>query len=364
VGKNLIKLHRIDGLLAKLVDGQSLTIKEAEKLTYNIFVYDTDGMHFATWVGAIHAKGETAEELAGFLNATSRLAVKFKASDFDIGKTTDLSGTGGGSFKTINVSTIASFVVAAAGYTVAKEAYYAVTSPTGSADMFTVFGVDFQKLKRKQIEKALKEVGICPIMASCISPRLENRVKLTNKFYVERQVRVRSPFHLASNLYSPLPMKRRIYGCYSKQHLEVLANLFKKLGYERTLTFYAEIGIPELSNVGKTTIFEQNGNKIKKYIVKPADLGVKETSEKEIKTGGKEQNIKDFVKILQGKERGAKTDLVAINAGASFYSLGDVKTLKAGTIKAQRIITDGTGYEIFKRLIGEIGSNKLLEKWE
>lgn len=362
--KNLIKLHRIDSILAKLVDGQSLTIKEAEKLAYNIFVNDTEGMHFATWVGAIHAKGETADELAGFLNATSKLSVKFRASDFDINKTTDLSGTGGGSFKTINVSTIASFVVAAVGYTVAKEAYYAVTSPTGSADMFVIFGVDFLKLTKEQIEDALKEIGICPIITSFISPKLANRNKLTRKFFVERQVRIRTSFHLASNLYSPLPMKRRIYGCYSERYLEVLANLFKKLGYERTLTFYAEIGMPELSNVGKTIVFEQNGNKIKKYIVKPADLGVKEASEKEIITGGKKQNIKDFVKILQGKEGGAKTDLVAINAGASLYSLGDVKTLKAGTIKAQGILADGTGYEILKRLIGEIGSSKLLEKWE
>ena len=80
--------------------------------------------------------------------------------------------------------------------------------------------------------------------------------------------------------------------------------------------------------------------------------------------GGKEQNVKDFVRILQGKEKGAKTDLVAINAGASLYSLGDVKTLKAGTKKAQKILADGTGYEILKKLIAEIGSSKLLEKWE
>jgi anthranilate phosphoribosyltransferase len=360
----LEKLHEIDFLLAELVDGNDLTVAESEKLVYHIFVYDTEGMHYATWIGAIHAKGETADELAGFLSATSKLAVKFRTSDFDPKKTTDLSGTGGGKFKSFNVSTTASFVVAAAGYMVAKEAYFAVTSPTGSADMFTVFGVDFLKLTKEQIEKTLKKVGICPIIVPFISPKLTNRSKLSRKYFVERQVRVRSPFHLVSNIYSPLQMKYRIYGCYSERYLEVLANLFVKLGFEKTLTFYAEIGMPELSNVGKTTIVEQNRNRIKKYIVRPVDLGVKEAKEEDIRTGGKEQNISDFVRVLQGKEKGAKSDLVAINAGASLYVLGDVKSLEEGTKKAQQILASGAGYEKLKELVALVGSSDLLVKRE
>jgi len=361
--KNLEKLHEIDAILAKLVDGNDLTTKEAEKLIYHIFVYDTDGMHYATWVGALHAKGETADELLGFLNATAKLAVKFKASGFDINKTTDLSGTGGGNFKSINVSTAASFVVAAAGFIVAKEAYYAVTSPTGSADIFVAFGVDFPKLTKEKVEQVLKEVGICPIFAPFISPKLANRSKISRKYFGEREVRVRSPFHLASNIYSPLPMKHRIYGCYSKKYLEVLAGLFKKLGFKRSLTFYAEIGLPEISNVGKTTIVEQNGNNIKKYVVEPKDVGVAEAKEEAIKTGGKEQNIIDFVEILKGKQKGAKSDLVAINAGAALYALENVKTLADGTKKAQEILKSGEGYKKLEQLINKIGSLELLKKY-
>ena len=361
--KNLEKLHEIDTILAKLVDGNDLSAKEAEKLIYHIFVYDTDGMHYATWVGALHAKGETADELLGFLNATAKLAVKFKVSGFDINKTTDLSGTGGGNFKSINVSTAASFVVAAAGFIVAKEAYYAVTSPTGSADIFVAFGVDFPKLTKEKVEQVLKEVGICPIFAPFISPKLANRSKISRKYFGEREVRVRSPFHLAANIYSPLPMKHRIYGCYSEKYLEVLAGLFKKLGFKRSLTFYAEIGLPEISNVGKTTIVEQNGNNIKKYVVEPKDVGVAEAKEEAIKTGGKEQNIIDFVEILKGKQKGAKSDLVAINAGAALYALENVKTLADGTKKAQEILKSGEGYKKLEQLINKIGSLELLKKY-
>ena len=361
--RNLEKLHEIDSILAKLVDGYNLSSMEAEKLVQHIFVYDMEGLHFATFVGAIHAKGETPDELFGFLNTTRKLAAKFDLG-IDKNKITDLSGTGGGKFKTINVNTAASFVVAAAGYTVAKEAYYGVTSPTGSADIFVTFGVDFLKLTKKQIEKALKEVGICPIIAPFISPKLANRSKLSRKFFVERQVRVRSPFHLASNIYSPVPMNHRIYGCYSEKYLEILAELFSKLSFKRTLTFYADIGLPEISNVGETTIVEQNGKKFKKYKVSPKDLGVREAKEEEIKTGGKEQNIRDFLNVLKGNETGPKSDLVAVNAGASLYSLEDVGSIEEGTRKARQILASGESYRVLEKLISQIGSRKLLKNWD
>lgn len=361
MNNNLEELHKIDLILAKLVDGNNLTVEETEKLIYNIFVYDNEGMHFATFLGALHAKGETADELLGFLNVTKKLAVKFNLG-LDENKSTDLSGTGGGKFKTINVSTAASFVVAAAGYTVAKEAYFAVTSPTGSADVFTAFGVEFLKLTKTQIEDALNKVGICPVFAPFISPKLENRSKLSRKFFVERQVRIRTIFHLASNIYSPLPMNHRIYGCYSDKYLEVLAQLFAKLGFKRTLTFYAEIGLPEFSNVGKTTVVEQNKNNFKKYTVTPKELGIKEAKKEQIQTGGKEQNIQDFIKILKGKDTGPKADLVAINAGAALYALEDVKSIREGVSKAIKILQSGEGYLKFQLLINKIGSKGILNK--
>lgn len=360
----LDKLHKIDSLLAKLVDGNDLTTKETEDLTYHIFSYDTEGMHYATLIGAIHAKGETPDELAGFLNTTRKLAVRLNPRNFDIHKTIDLSGTGGGRFKSINVSTTASFIVAAAGYTVIKEAYFAVTGPTGSADMFTMFGFDFLKITKNQIERTLKKVGICPIIAPFISPKLANSSKLSRKFFVERQVRIRTPFHLASNVYSPLPMKHRIYGCYSEKYLDVLANLFRKLGFKKTLTFYADIGLPEISNVGKTTVVEQNGNTIKRYVIHPSDLGVNEATEEDIKSEGREQNIIDFINILKGKEKGAKADLVAINAGAALYALEDVKSIKAGVVKAKKLLNEGKGFVVLEKLAKETGDISLLDKYQ
>jgi len=361
--KNLSKLHEVDLILAKLVDGNNLTTKEAEKLIYHIFTYDTEGIHLATFIGAIHAKGETEDELLGFLNATKSLATKIDLG-IDFNKVTDLSGTGGGKFKSFNISTTASFIVAGAGYTVAKESYFASTSPTGSADVFTALGIDFLKLNKKQIEQTLKEVGICPVITPFISPKLINRGKIAMKFFVERQMRVLSPFHLVSNLQLPLLINHRIYGCYSSKYLDIFAKLFRKMGYKKSLTFYADIGMPEISNVGYTTIVEQNGQEIKKYIIKPKDLGIKEANTNDIKTHGKVQNILDFVHILKGKNSGPKADLAIINAGVALYALEDVKTLKEGVNKAKQILNDGKAYLKLEKLVKKIGNFDLLKKFE
>ena len=102
------KLSDTDGLLAKLVDGHNLSASEAKKLFTNIFIYDEEGYHLAVLVSAIHAKGETSDELLGFCESTQALAAKLEPQ-VSKEKLIDLSGTGGASFKTINVSTLASY---------------------------------------------------------------------------------------------------------------------------------------------------------------------------------------------------------------------------------------------------------------
>lgn len=359
----LNKLSKVTKLIAKAVDGDNLTAKESEKVFKMIFLYDKEGYHLAVLIAAMHAKGETADELLGFVKCYQKLAVKVKPK-INLNKTIDLSGTGGGKFKTVNVSTLASFVVAAAGYFVPKAAYYGVTSPTGSADIFAALGIELIKLNKKIVKDTLEDVRLCPFFVPLISPKLANRGRLAKKIFSERKLSIRTPFHLAANVYSPVSINHRIYGCYSDKYLEILAELFSKLGFKRSFVVHGKVGIPEISNTGETIIVEQNGAKIKKYSVVPADLGVKKSKIEAIKSGGREQNIIDFLKILKGKDSVAKSDLVAINAGGAFYSLGAVKNLKEGTKKAQKILQSGKGYLVLEKLVKKIGSLSELKKWE
>jgi len=358
----MTSLDKIVPLIAKVVDGNDLTAKEAEEAFTTIFLHDREGFHYSILISAIHAKGETSDELLGLISVHNKLGIKLKPNIL-VDKTTDLSGSGGGIIKTINVSTTASFIVAAAGYKVLKNAYWAITSFTGSADIFDEFGVSVAKLTRKKIKKSLEQVGISPIYFPLISPKLKNRGNLSRQFFIKNKFRVKTPFHLINNVITPIPMKYRIYGLYSDKYLETVGELFAKLGYKKTLTFYGEPGLPEISNVGKTTFIEQNSKSLKRYSLTPRDLGVKKATIKQIQTGGKKQNIIDFLRILMGKEKGAKSDLVAINAAASLYVLGETKSIRDSVPKAQRIIKEGEGFRVLKKLVKHYGNSQLLQKW-
>lgn len=334
-------------LLNKIIDGQSLKMTEAAYLFDYVWRNDKKGLFHAVLTSAIHTKGETAAELTGFIKATQSWMPRIK-TNFPV---TDTSGTGGGKIKTLNVSTLAAFVVAAAGHKVLKACFPGVTSQVGSADVLSYFGIDVFRLKAKEIRERLFKVGISPFYSPSISPKLKNRGRLNREFFLEEGIKIRSPYHLVANICSPCKIKRQIYGCYSKDYLEVLANVFRTLSYEHTLTFTSEIGIPEIANVGKTYFFEQKGDKITNYTLSPSQMGVREVNKKDIIAHSKQEIIKDFVKVLKGKASESKIDLVTLNAGAALYLLEELQSIKEGVKKAKDIIYSGKAYEIFNKLV-------------
>lgn len=350
-------------LIAKVVDGDDLTAEEAEGAFTDIFLYDKDGYHFLAFCAALHAKGETADELLGLCRTHKKLGEKIKPK-VSPEKITDLSGTGGGKLKTINVSTVASFIVSGAGYTVAKQAALGVTSPTGSADIFNAFGIEVYSLKLNQVNDALEKIGICPLYIAAMSPKLANRSLITRKVLIEKGVRIKTPFHIASFAYSPTELKRRIYGCYTEKYLDVLGELFFKLGNERTLILCGVDGLPEASNVGKTLVVEQKGKSIKRYTLSPEDFGLKKAKIDDIKTGGRERNIIDFLRILYNKEKGPKRDIVLANTSASLYVMDKVKSLTEGVKMAGEVIDEGLAFKKLEQLVKMLGDENKLKEWK
>ena len=211
-------------VLQKVVDGINLSAFETEQVFLDIFKNDKEGYHYLALCSALHAKGETVDELYGLCRATMKQSIRLRPN-VPSEKLTDLAGTGGGKLKTINVSTLASFIVCAGGYAVAKQAFWGVTSPTGSADIFKAFGVDILSLKKRQVLEAIEDIGISPCFYPALSPKMRNRSKLSKKIFNQKGLHIRSPFSLAAFAYSPFPLKKRVYGCYSAQYLDKLGDL-------------------------------------------------------------------------------------------------------------------------------------------
>ena len=349
-------------LIRKVINRNNLSSKETETLFSDIFLNDKKGYFFTSLITALHTKGETADELFGFCNSTKKLGEKI-TPNIPIQNITDLSGTGGSLIKTINISTAASFIVSSAGYSVAKQAGYAVTSPTGSGDIFQAFGINTFALNPSIISNTLEKVGICPIFLSAISPKLKNRSLIAKKVFVENDLRIPSLFHLAAFAYSPTPLKKRIYVCFSERYLDTLAELFQKLGNEKTYIIHGVGGIPEVSVIGKTIVIEQNNNKMIRKEYSPEDFGMPSYPVDSIRTGGKEQNIIEFLRIIHNLEKGAKKDMIIANAALSLQVMGKVNNPLDGARLALEILQEGLAANKLKSLITSLGDLDLYHNW-
>ncbi len=349
-------------IIRKLIDRIGLTEKESESLFNTLNSEDTEGYYWVAATIALHTKGETVDELLGFVKSLGNFAEKLEPH-IDEDSIIDISGTGGDRLKTFNVSTTASLVVAGGGVIVAKQSSPGFTGVTGSKDIFEEIGLPLSTLTKNQIENALEKVGFCPFHRTYFSPRLKNQLHFFMKIR-EIGLTYKMPFHIAALVFSPLKMYYRVYGCFEEKWMMILTQLFQKLGYKRGLIVFGDGGLDEISTIGATKVVEFTDKETKKYDLLPKDLGLRQARYQDIEVGSKTQNIIDFLSILKGKEKGAKRDLVLANSGAAFYVLGKTKSIKEGVELSKKIIDAGLAWEKLIKLAELVGDSKKLKDWE
>lgn len=333
-------------LIRRITEGSDLTREEAATAFAVLEADDVDSYFYFTLLAALHTKGETSDELLGFCEANSRFVPPFDLpmASRDI---IDLSGTGGDRIKTPNISTAAAFVAAAGGAAIVKQAFLAVTGFTGSADLLQTFGVDPLGLSQNGAEAVrgvFEKTGMVIYHANSMSRPDERRGYFA--FWLERVpttgLTFTTAYHLAANLYSPIPMRRRVYGVFAEKYMTVLADVFQQLGYDRVLVVHGRDGLDEISTIGETHIFEISEGEINDYIIRPSDIGLERASESDIAGLNRNSNIRDFLRILYGAEQGPKRDLVLANAASVLY-LSDVVDDLASGVEAARAAIDGGG---------------------
>jgi len=352
-------------IIQKVTEGQNLAAAETERAFITLEGEDLESYYFFTFLAALHTKGETSDELLGFCKANEHFVPGFGVG-IDADKIIDLSGTGGDAIKTPNISTAATFVVGSKGIAVAKQAFFAVTGLLGSSDLMQAFGVDPLAMSREgpdKVRNILDETGLVIYHANSMADP-EERKGFFN--WVNKRLEIGlnhvTAYHLAANAYSPIPMKRRVYGVFDEKYLRPLAELFQKLGYKKGLAFFGVGGLDEISNIGPTKIVEFLRDEIKDYTITPDDLGIKTAQADEIRVTSKEEGITDFLKIIFGKERGGKRDLVLVNAAAAFYAMDEVSTMKDGVDLAAALVDDGKVSAKFEEYVNFCGDVKKLER--
>ncbi|MDY6965885.1 MAG: anthranilate phosphoribosyltransferase [Halobacteriota archaeon] len=338
--------------IKKIVEGGSLTKEEAKDAMSIIFKDSTDAQ-LGAFLAGLKMKGETVDEIAGFVQGMKEAAntITPKASPL-----VDTCGTGGDRYNTINVSTAAAIVTASVGIPVAKHGNYAMTSKCGSADVLAELGVKID-LQPREVESLIEKIGIGFMLAPVFHPSMKRVVQ------PRRELGVRTVFNILGPLTNPANAEAQVIGVFDESFCEKLAGVLKEIGTDRALVVHGD-GMDEISNAGETKIAELKDKKISLYTIKPEDLGYERRNVEEIAGGTVEENARDMVRILKGEgEGGAKRDIACINSGASIYVGGLADSIRKGAEMAESAIDDGRALKKLRKFVVESGGSSKIERY-
>lgn len=337
--------------ITKLIQNQSLTTEEAQFAISKIFTDATDAQ-IAAFLTAMKIKGETPAEIAGLAMGMKKAAniINPEVS----GTLIDTCGTGGDSTGTINVSTGAALVAAGAGVPVAKHGNYSITSKSGSADVLRELGVKIDA-PPGQVEKTIEKVGIGFMLAPVFHPSMKRVAQ------IRRDLGFRTVFNILGPLTNPANAKAQVIGVFDGSLCEPMANVLNILGTKRALVVHGS-GMDEISTTGETRIVELNNGKVTKYTLTPEKLGIKRTAISEITGGTPEENARFIVEVLKGK-KGAKRDIIAVNAAAALLVSGKVDNLASGIKLANESIDSGAAMNKLKELVNAAGDTEKLARF-
>ena len=349
--------------IIKLVEGKDLTRAEAEMIMSEVMAGNATQAQIAALLTSLRMKGETIEEITAFATVMRRFCSQIHPNTAGI--LVDTCGTGGDAVKTFNISTIAAFVAAGAGITVAKHGNRSVTSRSGSADVLQALGLNL-KMDPAAVVKSIEKVGIGFMFAPTFHPAM--RYALAPR----REIGVRTVFNILGPLTNPANAKAQLLGVYDARLTEPLAHVLSNLGVERAMVVHGLDGLDEISTMGQTKITRLEYGEISTSIVCPEDFGMR-TVEKGVLEGfTPEKNALMVYRILKpigdygtGKDS-LKSDIVLMNAAAAIY-LGDkARTMEEGIEIAKESIRSGSAYKKLRSLImysgGDMTKLEELEK--
>lgn len=327
--------------IAQLVKREDLTSEVMEQVMEEIMTGEATDAQKASFLTVLSMKGETIDEITSAAKVLRSHCERF-LNDMDV---LEIVGTGGDGSNTINISTLSSVVVSAAGIPVAKHGNRAASSKCGTADCLEALGVkiDCAPARSAQI---LKDINLCFLFAQKYHPAM--------RFVgaVRKEMGIRTLFNVLGPLANPAGATMQLFGVYSEELVEPLAHVLRNLGVKRAMVVYGRDSMDEISLSAETKVCEFKNDEFKSYVIKPEDLGLTRCNKEDL-VGGTPQENAAIVNDILGGAKGPKTDVVLLNAGAAIYLASDGITLKDGIEKAREIIVSGKAKKQLKEFIEE-----------
>ena len=320
--------------IIKIVTKEDLTYDEAFQVMNEIMSGETTATQNAAFLAALSTKStraETIDEISGCAAAMRSHAIPVDTGDMDC---LEIVGTGGDGAHSFNISTTSVVILAAAGVKVAKHGNRAASSQCGTADCLEALGVNIQQSPEDCV-RLLREVGICFMFAQ----KYHTSMKYVGA--IRKELGFRTVFNILGPITNPASPNYQLLGVYDEYLVEPLAKVLTSLGVKRGVVVYGQDKLDEISISAPTTVCDFGGGEYKTYTIQPEDFGFERATKDDIVGGTPEENARITMDILTGKERGAKRNVVLMNAGAALYAAGKADSIAGGVKLAAEMIDSG-----------------------
>ncbi len=324
-------------ILNELIGHRSLNKETARKVLVDLASGKYNQSQMSAFMTVYMMRAITIEELQGFRDAMLELCIPMK---FDL-PVMDVCGTGGDGKNTFNISTLSSFVVAAAGQPVAKHGNYGVSSVSGSSNVLEYFGYKFSN-DRNELERSLEAANIFFMHAPLFHPAMKNVAP------IRKELGVKTFFNMLGPMVNPSFPPRQLVGVFSLELARQYGYLYQETQKDFVILHDVQ-GYDEISLTGPFKIFSNEGENL----IEPEDLGLPEIDPEELRGGSSvEESAKIFMKILKGNGTLAQNSVVIANAGMALYCCDRKSGLESSMAKAKESLESGRALETFKKLIG------------
>ena len=324
-------------LLRRLISGENLTQSEAAELIGAIMDGAFTVIQGAGILVALASKGEHVDEIVGAAKAMRDRSLRV---EHGLPQVVDVVGTGGDNANTINVSTMAALVVAAAGVPVAKHGNRAASSACGSADVLEATGLQLD-VPPERAATMLRESNFTFMFAPRYHPAMKNVAP------IRRELGVKTIFNVLGPLTNPALASVQIVGVARESLVELLGNVLRDLGVKRGAIVHAQNGIDEVAGDSPTIVYSFDQSETRSWVIEPKEFGVNTPLDAIV--GGSVDACRDAFLSILGGEQSPRADVVALNAALVLHTVGVEPTMHSALERARRVLASGDALTTYER---------------
>ncbi len=335
-------------LTAQVREKRHLTIEEASQAAHALASTEALDAEKADFLIALAEKGESAEEVAGFVRMFLSLARDPGVGEW-ASRAIDVCGTGGDKIGSFNISTAVTFVLAAGGVPVLKHGNRSITSRCGSAELLAALGVPLEA-DEALLRASLEELNFAFFFAPNFHPAFKAIMPVRRELAQQGR---RTIFNILGPLINPGRPAFQLLGVFSEQWMPTLAATLDATGLRNGFVAHCRLddgrGMDELSCAGENLLVGFGENRGRERTVCPADVGLTPASVADLAGGELEENLEIFRAVVDNRAPAGLRDTILLNAGLGFEIAGQASDLREGIEKARDLLASGEVRKLVER---------------